>query len=76
MIGATILLMLASGAEPAAAPAQSAEDKVRCIRRAETGSLVKKTKICHTIAEWRRIEDIARRDGEYMTRPGHQPPGN
>jgi hypothetical protein len=32
---------------------------IRCERQLETGSLVKKTRLCRTNAEWRRVGDIA-----------------
>ena len=31
---------------------------IRCERQLETGSLVKKTRLCRTNAEWRRLGDI------------------
>lgn len=34
---------------------QSDDNKIRCRKMAVTGSLVKKTKVCRTVAEWREI---------------------
>jgi len=31
------------------------DDKIRCRKIAVTGSLVRKTKVCRTVAEWRSI---------------------
>lgn len=62
MIGA-ILLALTAAAQPAtAARAEQiavgkpvASTKMRCVKRLETGSLVKKTRVCHSKAEWARL---------------------
>jgi hypothetical protein len=55
--------------------ASDADQTIRCRTIKVTGSLVKKGRVCKTLAEWRRIieagNDIARRlveDG--MSRPG------
>jgi hypothetical protein len=47
---------------PVAAPAQlAANDKVRCKRYVETGSLAKIRKECHTEEEWRRLAEDGQR---------------
>lgn len=37
--------------------ANSDENKIRCRKIAVTGSLVRKTKVCRTVAEWREMSD-------------------
>lgn len=47
----------AAGSEPRAATEnKSPDEQVRCRKIEVTGSLVKKGKVCRTIAEWRRIQ--------------------
>jgi uncharacterized protein YcfJ len=51
-------------------------DYIRCVKIADTGSLVAKTKICHTNAVWRKVNEQNRRDAEdNMARnaPGQNP---
>jgi len=43
---------------------KAAPDYVRCVKILETGSLVKKTKICRTNAEWRRSADDGRKNAD------------
>nr|WP_295374268.1 hypothetical protein [uncultured Sphingosinicella sp.] len=61
MISSMILAMLASGT---AATAPKPADQVVCRRFAETGSLVKKRRVCYTRAQWakmnERTQDAAR----------------
>ena len=48
----------AFAAEPAAQPAPpAAEEKKVCKRVTETGSLVRKTKVCLTRAQWQKSAD-------------------
>jgi hypothetical protein len=50
---------------PAAATARAAvspDDKIRCKRYTETGSLAHVVKECHTARDWREIEANARRN--------------
>ena len=35
---------------------------IRCVNDEETGSLVRKKTKCRTLAEWRRVEDVANGD--------------
>ena len=51
---------------------------VRCVSQVETGSLVKKRRICHTNAEWSQIDAAGSRDAEDIqgrTRQGFDPNG-
>lgn len=56
MITSALLSVLLS-ASPAAAPAPTPapSEKMTCKRFAETGSLVKKRRVCRTKAEWARL---------------------
>lgn len=58
-------LTAAPAVTPTAASDTSAEKKI-CRRYAETGSFVRRTKVCRTQAEWRRIEEDARETGREM----------
>lgn len=52
---------------------------VRCVSQVETGSLVKKRKICRTNAEWSKIDAAGNQDAEDLlsrTRQGFDPRGN
>jgi hypothetical protein len=73
-----LLSFVALSAAPAAAqslpaqsvPEQSAADtdpnKVICKRFADTGSLVRKSKVCRTRAEWSRATEDAQKEGERL----------
>ena len=73
-----LFALLAVSAAPAAAqslpnnsaPDQSAAEpdpnKVVCKRMADTGSLIKKSKICRTRAEWSRAIEDAQKEGERL----------
>jgi hypothetical protein len=73
----TVLLALAlqTTAVPAAPPATAtaaveatpavAERKI-CRTYRETGSLVRKTKVCRTAADWQRAEEAQREQGREM----------
>lgn len=39
---------------------------IRCERQLETGSLVRKTRLCRTNAEWRRVGDIGNDTARHM----------
>lgn len=47
----------ASTASTSAAPDDEAEQQIRCRRIAITGSLVRRERVCKTVAEWRRLSD-------------------
>lgn len=52
---------------PTGGPAQSAADgKMICRGQSSTGSFIRKSKVCRTRADWRRIEEQAREDGRSM----------
>lgn len=38
------------------------DNKIRCRKIEVTGSLVRKTKVCRTVAEWREISDKGNRN--------------
>jgi hypothetical protein len=57
----------AAAAAPTATAAVSPDDKIRCKRYTETGSLAHVIKECHTARDWREIEANARRNAtRYM----------
>lgn len=70
MISAVIAIALQGATAPAAsqapAPAATGADKLICKRFAETGSFVRKTKVCRSKAEWNRLEEAAREEGGRM----------
>jgi len=43
---------------------KSAPNYVRCVKVLETGSLVSKTKICRTNAEWRQSNDNGKKNAD------------
>ena len=73
VIAASMLLALSGPAraeDPAPAPGAAAPtadaEKLICRKRAEVGSLVRKTKECHTKAEWDRIAESQQRGTRRM----------
>lgn len=69
-----LMLMLASGAADAGAasaakPADPLE-KVVCRREQVTGSLFDGPRICHTVREWRRMQNDAQDEAARITKPG------
>ena len=60
-VGVAILLgATPTAASPTYTPAAEPE-KMICRKYDEIGSLVKKKRVCHTRADWRRIDDASRR---------------
>jgi len=59
------ILATAAQTISAVAPQQPAE-KIICKREAITGSLAGFRKTCHTETEWRKIADIAVRNGQQI----------
>lgn len=67
----------AQTAPPSEQAAAAPEEKVRCKRYTETGSLAKVRKECHTDAEWQQLaiagresaKDMVRRTGALGARP-------
>ena len=69
-----LMLMLASGAADAGAasaakPADPLE-KVVCRREQVTGSLFDGPRICHTVREWRRMQNDGQEEAARITKPG------
>ena len=50
--------------------AQPGDEKIRCRKIAVIGSLVKKTKVCKTVAEWRLISDKGNRNARDVVESG------
>ena len=70
-----LILMLASGASGAVAstpPPKAADplEKVVCRRDQVTGSLFEGPRICHTVREWRRMQNDAQEEAARITKPG------
>ncbi|HEV7233550.1 MAG TPA: hypothetical protein VGN36_04840 [Sphingorhabdus sp.] len=59
-----VIALLLSGAPAATASAKPEGDKVICKRSLETGSLVRKKRICHTKSEWARIASSHKEEWE------------
>ena len=53
-----VALLAAAGQAPDAAKPADDGDKVICKRFAETGSFVKKRRVCHTKDEWTKLNDL------------------
>lgn len=51
--------------------ANSDDNKIRCRKLAVTGSLVKKTKVCRTVAEWREISEKGNRNVRDLVESGN-----
>lgn len=49
---------------------QTVGDEIRCRKYEEIGSLVKKRKVCRTAAQWRKVDDAARKTGRDMQERG------
>lgn len=66
-IYASALLTAAApaAAEAAFTPARQPE-KLICRRYQETGSLAKRKRVCHTTADWKRIDDASQRNLDYI----------
>lgn len=68
----------AQSPEPAAKLDKNDPNAVRCRRLDETGSLVRKTRVCKTNAEWRAISEQQNRDADDLisrNRAGMNPNG-
>lgn len=58
-------------ANQSANPDQATDDnKIRCRKIEVTGSLVRKTKVCKTVAEWRAIGDKGNRNVRDLVESG------
>lgn len=63
---------------PAAKPDRSDPNHMRCVSQVETGSLVKKRKICRSNSDWSKADAAGSRDAEDLqlrTRQGFDPRG-
>lgn len=60
-LGIAVLLAATSTAASAEVKPAEAPEKMICRKYDEVGSLVKKKRVCHTRADWRRIDDASRR---------------
>lgn len=60
-LSAALLAAGTQGATPPAVTAAAEPEKMICRKYDEIGSLVKKKRVCHTRADWRRIDDASRR---------------
>lgn len=63
MIVTLMALLIAAEASPTAAPdvqKASADARKICRTHAETGSFIRKTKVCRTRAEWNRADELQR----------------
>lgn len=49
----------------------SDDNKIRCRKIEITGSLVKKTKVCRTVAEWRSMTDKGNRNARDIIESGN-----
>ena len=71
------IAMMSDSATGAAAPVETKPpEKLICRRYAETGSLVKTKRVCHTRGDWARIHDGARRNLEELQMPRNGVNGN
>ncbi len=59
-LSAAFMMAGTQTAAPSYTPAAEPE-KMICRKYGEIGSLVKKKRVCHTRADWRRIDDASRR---------------
>ena len=64
----------AATAPTAASPAAAAApERMRCRILPVTGSLVRTVRACHTLAQWRAIDDQGNRTARLMVEQGAQP---
>jgi len=60
---AALILGIASGsADQPASTAVDPDQRMRCKTEEITGSLAGHRRVCHTVGEWRRLEETALRD--------------
>ena len=69
------LLMAPAFAEDVAVDtaATDPDQKIKCRRVEVTGSLLKKGKVCRTVAEWRRIVESGNRTARAVVEEGAKP---
>lgn len=68
IVAAVALVLPAVALAQTPAPAK-AEDKVKCRRIAETGSMARTQKVCRKESEWRRLQDTQRKEASELTTP-------
>lgn len=66
-LAAAALVILPAVALAEGGATATAEDKVKCKRIAETGSMARFQKICRTEKEWRRIKEQQRKEADEFT---------
>lgn len=78
MFGIALALLVLSGypaameqaAPTATGAAVDPDQRVRCKTEEVTGSLAGRRRVCHTVAEWRRITDAAVQGAQQMVDHG------
>lgn len=81
IVAVTALALLSAAAyaeDPAKITDRKAPDYVKCVRLDVTGSLVKKTRVCKTNAEWNSIQQNQSREATDLierNRTGMNPSG-
>jgi hypothetical protein len=68
-LAAAALVILPAVAVAEGGTTAAAEDKVKCKKVAETGSMARFQKICRTEKEWRRIKEQQRKEAGDLTTP-------
>ncbi len=57
---------------PPAVTDKNSPDYVRCETHSEIGSRARKTRICHTNAEWQKLKDISSKQARELGDPGRR----
>jgi hypothetical protein len=60
MIVLTLILLATPLQDATASPPLADPQRTKCRTQVETGSLVKRTRICRTVAEWRKLDEQQR----------------
>ncbi len=61
-----LFLLLQAAPVAAATPVANDPDKLICRREAVTGTHARRRKVCHTRADWNRMEETARTVGNEL----------
>ncbi len=67
-IAFSLFLAISQAATPQPVATLAADDVVKCRTLAVTGSMVRKSRVCRTVAQWRRLSDAGNRDAREMLR--------
>lgn len=59
--------------KPATTAATDPDQAIKCRKVEVTGSLLKKGKVCRTIAEWKQIQDSGNRTARAVVEEGAKP---